>query len=60
MMRPPCGCCAFIRRIAACAHRNMPVRLVSTTSRQVSTGNSSMGTAGAPRPALLNSTSSRP
>ncbi len=38
----------------------MPVRLVSTTFFQVSSGRSSSGTAGAPIPALLNSTSRRP
>ncbi len=36
MMRPPRGDCAFIARNAPCAHRNMPVRLTSTTERQVS------------------------
>ena len=32
MMRPPRGSCAFIMRIASCAHRNAPVRLASTTA----------------------------
>ena len=38
----------------------MAFRLTSTTARQVSIGSSSIGTAGAPMPALLKSTSSRP
>ena len=38
----------------------MPVRLISTTFFQVSYGRSSIGVAGAPMPALLNSTSQRP
>ena len=60
MMRPPRGDCVFIRRIAARAHRNVPVRLTSTTRRHSSTGSSSIGTAGAPVPALLKSRSRRP
>ena len=31
-MRPPCGRCAFISRMAPCAQRNEPVRLASTTA----------------------------
>ena len=38
----------------------MPVKLVATTFCQVSKGRSSSGTGGAPMPALLNKTSSRP
>ena len=60
MMRPPIGVCAFMIRIAPRAHRNIPVRLILTISRQTSVGRSSIGTGGPPRPALLNSTSSRP
>ena len=60
MMRPPRGFCVFMILIASCVHRNMPVRLVATTFCQVSKGRSSSGTGGAPMPALLNSTSSRP
>ena len=46
--------------MASWVHTNMPVRLVSTTFFQVSSGSSSIGTAGAPMPALLNRRSSRP
>ena len=60
MMRPPRGSCAFMILIASCVQRNKPVRLVSTTFFQVSSGRSSIGIAGAPMPALLNSTSRRP
>ena len=60
MMRPPRGVCAFMILIASCVHRNMPVKLVATTFCQVSKGRSSSGMAGAPMPALLNRTSSRP
>src|SRR2546430_7803018 len=60
MMRPPRGSCDFMILIASWVHRNMPVRLVSTTFFQVSYGSSSSGTAGAPMPALLNRTSRRP
>ena len=38
----------------------MPVRFTSTTACHFSNGRSSIGTAGAPMPALLKSTSSRP
>src|SRR5262245_19829422 len=47
-------------RIASWAQRNGAVRLVATTAFQVSYGKSSRGTAGAPMPALLKSTSRRP
>ena len=57
---PEDGLWSFIIRNACCVHRNMPVRFVSTTARHVSSGRSSIGTAGAPRPALLKSRSSRP
>src|SRR5919198_1254089 len=60
MMRPPRGSCAFMILNASCVHRNEPVRLMSTTFFQVSNGRSSSGTAGAPIPALLYSTSRRP
>ena len=58
MMRPPRGSCAFIIRMASCAHRNAPVRLTPTTALHCSNVRSSMGTSGAPMPALLNSRSS--
>ena len=60
MMRPPRGLWLFMILIASCVHRNEPVRLVSTTAFHCSTVRSSIGIAGAPMPALLNSTSSRP
>jgi len=60
MMRPPCGACDFMRRMACCAHRNEPVRLTATTALHCSNVRSSSGTAGALEPALLNSTSKRP
>src|SRR4029077_8199290 len=60
IMRPPRGFWLFMILIASCVHRNMPVKLVATTFCQVSNGRSSSGTAGAPIPALLNKTSSRP
>ena len=60
MMRPPFGDCAFMILMASWVQTNIPVRLVSTTFFQVSSGSSSIGTAGAPMPALLNSRSSRP
>ena len=44
----------------ACVQRNTPVRLMSTTAFHCSNVRSSSGTAGAPTPALLNSTSRRP
>jgi hypothetical protein len=59
MMRPPRGSCAFMTRYAACAHRNAPVRFVSTTAFQSSTASSSSGAEGPNVPALLKSTSSR-
>ena len=46
MIRPPRGSCAFMIRTAACAHRKAPVRLVSTTWRQASSGSSSSGAGG--------------
>src|SRR5258708_6168210 len=52
--------CAFMMRKASWVQTNGPVRLVSTTARHLSSGKSSMGTAGAPMPALLKSRSSRP
>ena len=60
MMRPPFGVCAFMIRIASWVHMNIATRLMFTTSRNFSIGRSSIGTEGAPIPALLNSTSSRP
>ena len=60
MMRPPRGSCAFMILMASCVQRNIPVRLVSTTFFHCLVGQSSSGTAGAPIPALLNRTSSRP
>src|ERR1700692_4725171 len=59
-MRPPRGACDFMILMASCVHRNMPVRLMSTTFFQVSSGSSSSGMAGAPIPALLNRTSRSP
>ena len=46
--------------IASCAHRNEPCRMTSTTDLQVSKGSSSIGTGGAPKPALLKRKSRRP
>src|SRR5262245_25687772 len=60
MIRPPRGSCAFMIRNASRVQRNAPVRLVRTTASHCSSDNSSIGTAGAPIPALLNRTSSRP
>ena len=60
MMRPPRGVCAFITRKAAWVQKNGPFRLVSTTARHCAGDSVSNGTAGAPMPALLNSTSTRP
>ena len=60
MMRPPRGVWRFISRNASCVQRKAPVRFVSTTAVQSSSGSSSSGTAGAPIPALLKSTSRRP
>src|ERR1700728_806104 len=60
MIRPPRGSCAFITRNAACVHRNIPVRFTATMDCQSSNGRSSRGTGGSARPALLNSTSTRP
>ena len=60
MIRPPMGSCAFMILIASWVQRNVPVRFVSTTRCQSSYVRSSIGTRGAPWPALLNSTSSRP
>ena len=60
MMRPPRGCWSFMILIASCVQRNVPVRLVSTTAFHCSKVRSSMGTGGAPMPALLKRTSSRP
>src|SRR6478609_8007525 len=58
MILPPRGCCDFIMRIAPCAHRNAPVRFTLTTPLHCAKVRSSIGTAGAPAPALLNKTSS--
>ena len=47
-------------RNAAWVQRNGPVRLVSTTACHCASVRFSIGTGGAPVPALLNSTSRRP
>ena len=60
IIRPPIGVCVFIRRMASCVHRNDAVKFVSTTVCHCSNVKSSIGTGGAPVPALLNSTSRRP
>ena len=61
MIRPPRGTWAFISRNAPRVIRNAPVRLVSTTARQVSRATVLDRRRPAPRrPALLNSRSSRP
>ena len=60
MIRPPRGSCAFIIRTACCAHRNAPVRLVSTARRQSSSEISSTAPAGPKIPALFTSRSTRP
>ena len=43
MIRPPARVLRFISRNACCVARNAPVRLMSTTARQVSTDRSSIG-----------------
>src|SRR5687768_17471278 len=58
-MRPPRGDCDFIARYAACAHRNAPVRLMSTACRHCASVRSSIG-APTDTPALLNRKSIRP
>src|SRR5580704_8305477 len=60
MIRPPCGSWAFIIRTACWAHRNTPVRLVSTTCCQSARSISSACAAGPNNPALFTSRSSRP
>ena len=60
MIRPPRGSWAFIIRTACWAHRNAPVRLVSTACRQSATEISSTAPAGPKMPALLTSRSTRP
>src|SRR6266481_221597 len=60
MMRPPRGCWLFMILIASWVQTKEPVRLVSTTAFHFSKGSSSMGTGGAPMPALLKRRSSRP
>ncbi len=60
MIRPPGGCWFFMILNASCVHRKAPVRLMSTTAFHCSYDSSSSDMAGAPMPALLNSTSSRP
>ena len=60
MMRPPRGVCSFMILKASCVHRNEPVRLVCTTVIHCSKVRSSSSVLRVPRPALLNSTSSRP
>src|ERR1700722_2687669 len=59
MIRPPRGTCAFIIRTACWAHRNAPVRLVSTTACQPARSISSICPAGPNTPALFTSRSSR-
>src|SRR5579859_784995 len=60
MILPPQGDWLFILRNAACVQRNAPVKVVSSTADHCSYSRSSRGTAGAPRPALLNRGSMRP
>ena len=48
MMRPPRGFCAFIMRMASCAHKNTPVRFTFTTAFHCAKLRSSMGMPGAP------------
>ena len=61
MIRPPCGSCSFICRYAACAHRNAPLRLTSTTCRHCLVREVLDRHAAGPNvPALLNSRSSPP
>src|SRR6202030_372599 len=60
MMRPPRGVWSFMMRKACWLHRNGPVRLVFTTACHCARLRSSKFTGGAPMPALLKSTSSRP
>src|SRR5215467_5043223 len=60
MIRPPRGSWSLITRNAAWVHRNAAVRFTPTTDCQSANDTSSSGTGGRPRPALLNSTSTRP
>ena len=60
MIRPPPGDWAFIIRTACWAHRNAPVRLVSTMRCQSGSETSSTAPAGPNTPALLTSRSTRP
>ena len=60
MMRPPMGFWSFMTRKASRMHKNMPVKLVSTTPFHISKLNSGKGIAGVLTPALLNSKSTRP
>src|SRR5438067_733560 len=60
MIRPPPGDWAFIIRNACWAHRNAPVRLVSTMRCQSASASSSTAPPGPNTPALLTSRSSRP
>ena len=60
MMRPPRGDWAFMVLKACWMHKNMPVRLMSTTFCHCSSVQSSNEPGGLPTPALLNSTSTRP
>src|ERR1700737_3753961 len=60
MMRPPRGVWSFMIRNACWVHRNGAVRLVFTTACHCARLKSSNGIAGAPMPALLKRTSSRP
>src|ERR671935_68220 len=59
MMRPPIGFCSFIMRNACWVHKNVPWTIEPMTPFQRSQARSSISEA-APKPALLNSTSSRP
>src|ERR1051326_8999588 len=59
MMRPPIGFCSFIMRKACCVHRKVPCTIEPMTPFQRSHARSSISDA-APKPALLNRTSSRP
>ena len=60
MIRPPIGSWFFMIWKACCVQRNVPVRLALTTVIHWSYVRSSSSNGGAPVPALLNSTSSRP
>src|SRR5712675_250844 len=59
MMRPPIGFWSFMMRKACCVHRKVPWTIEPMTPLHLAHSRSSIWAA-APKPALLNKTSSRP